>query len=207
MAVWADSQRQTRDNVQCPLCRSLWLNPPLYMADPHASACPMMDALPPAEADDVDLPLAPLVCFDRFRFARPWVPVFGERFVSCFLSSEWSIREAALKKFSCLLHAAVTSVDGAASVPCVVAILERACADPVLKIFDTALAIVSSLRPLGDANCLNPVIDRILLKCGDSNRPTRCVRARVCVFCVCARVCECVKAVGLEAWLQRACRQ
>lgn len=175
MAVWTDSQRQSRDTVQCPLCRSRWLNPPLYIAGlhPHAQAAAADVASAAAESDPGDLPLAPLVCFDRFRFARPWVAVFGERLVSCFLSSEWSVREAALKKFGATLHATITQADSAASLPCLVAILERACADPVLKIFDTALAIVSTLRSFGDANTLNPVIDRILLKCGDSNRPTR----------------------------------
>jgi hypothetical protein len=157
MAVWADAQRHTHDDIMCPLCRSPW-----------TGACKL--SLQPASEPDVEvhLPVVPLVCFDTMRFARPWAQAFGERLVSCLLSPDWSVREIGLRKLQ--LH--FNGIESATLVPAL-AMLERACADPVFKIYETALLVVASLRSLPDSSLITPVVERILTKCGDVNGPTK----------------------------------
>lgn len=120
---------------------------------------------------ELDLPLAPMVCFDTVRFARPWAQAFGDRLISCFLSSNWSFREIALRKLG-LSFQELLALD-ATLWPTALAILERACSDAVLKVYETALQIISALRLPADHALLVPVFERVLVKCGDINRPTR----------------------------------
>lgn len=162
LTVWAESLRQQSDDVLCPLCRAPWPNAPCREIAP-----PLTE---PCGEPEQELPQAPLVCLDSFRFARPWVLVYGEHLVSCLLSAQWSVRELALRK----LRQCVKEIGDSSHLPVTMAILEKLCADPVFKVYETALHVFSSLLPVADPAMLVPVVDRILLKSSDRNRPTRC---------------------------------
>ena len=171
MAVWADAQReQHHEKAQCPLCRSLWISAPSCKPLIQFAASDTLAGI--GACDEVELPIVPLISFDTMRFARPWAQLFGDRLVSCFLSPDWSIRQAALCKLGLVINETIGH-DASAHLPVVMGMLERACADPVLKVYGTALHIIISLQPPHDHSALVPIIDRILSKCGDANAPTR----------------------------------
>ncbi|XP_066914718.1 mitogen-activated protein kinase kinase kinase 1-like isoform X2 [Clytia hemisphaerica] len=187
MAVWAEECRRRKEALNCPLCRTIW------QSRRSSSPFKMTRSGTPTEQvdiqqDDHGLPRGEVVPEQYQEMTQSWVQVFGNDPVACLFSKDWKHRECGLRFISRkavkVLSEKRTTVSYRETkwelLSVCTAVLAYIVSDPVYNVYVAALrafrAIVTNVRyqTQEELNTLHltikPVIEKILIKCSDSNR-------------------------------------
>ena len=124
------------------------------------------------------LPDSPALPAEQLRRLRSWVNIFSERTISCLFALEWTTRYWALKHVAKTLQQAEARHRDANVLAATGGVLAHAARDPVFKVYDAALSVLSVLRAgddrgIGLRTPLAPVLEIVLTKCGDAGRRVR----------------------------------
>ncbi|XP_065069659.1 mitogen-activated protein kinase kinase kinase 1-like isoform X2 [Rhopilema esculentum] len=147
--------------------------------------------------EDVGLPKGEVIPDDSRELTQSWVQIFGNDMVACLLSRDWKNRETGLKymsrKVTKVLNERRTTTSyqetrwSVLDVCC--SVLKHMSSDPVYNVYVGALrtfrAMLScvNVRRHDDVatfyEMVQPVIEKIILKCADSNRRVTVVSLKI----------------------------
>jgi len=209
MSIWAQECKRRKEPMLCPLCRAEWKTSKKtatavkycsQRAPAGSISTQQRDSVSPTLniiQEDVGLPHGEVIPDEYKEMTESWVQIFGKDMVACLLSRDWKNRETGLKYMSRRVTKVLNERRTTSSyqetrwnvldVCCTV--LKHMSGDPVYNVYVGALrtfrAVLSciKIRRNDDLKILyemvQPVIEKVLLKCADSNRRVLIVSLKV----------------------------